>query len=109
MERKIMFLSINRNIFEIMFDAKSDNISPVLEQYSVDKETLNNMLWKELNISGMEIRIANTAIDFLIDCCTQKKDLEDSLPGMIKKMILMSGVFYTNVAPNAAFTSEFHG
>lgn len=56
----------------------------------------------------MEIRIANTALDFLIDCCENKKDLCETLKGEIKKNILMAGIFYTNIAPEAACTSDFN-
>lgn len=41
----------------------------------------------------MEIRIANTAFDFLIDCCEEKKELCETLKGEIKKNILMAGIF----------------
>ena len=36
----------------------------------------------------MEIRIANTAFDFLIDCCENKRELEKTLKSEIKKNIL---------------------
>lgn len=108
MNQKIMFSLLNKNSFDIMFDAKINEINSVLKQYKVTKQELYNTLWTEFNISGMEVRIANTAFDFLIDCCKEKRELKDTLKGEIKKNILMSCVFYTNVAPNAAHTTDFN-
>ena len=80
----------------------------ILKQYDVDQKNLYDQLWQEFNIPGMEIRIANTAFDFLIDCCEEKKELCATLKGEIKKNILMAGIFYTNIAPEAACTSDFN-
>lgn len=107
MNKKLMFLPLTKGVFKSMFDIKSENIGPVLEQYNTDCQSLYDALWEEFNIPGMEIRIANTAFDFLICCCEEKKDLCDTLKGEIKKNILASSVFYTNVAPHAAHTSDF--
>lgn len=107
MKEAFMFLPLDLKIFNIIFDVKSKDINPILEQYGVEKQILYNMLWEEFNIPGMEVRIANTAFDFLIDCCEKKVDLCETLKGEIKKNILMSGIFYTNVAPKAAITADF--
>lgn len=108
-KRKFMLLPLERKIFEIMLEVKSDAIEPIIKQYGTDRQSLYQLLWKEFNIPGMEIRIANTALDFLIDCCEKKRDLENSLRGEIKKNILMAGIFYTNVAPEAMNTTDFNG
>lgn len=105
--KKIMFLPLTKGVFKSMFEIKSEYIGPVLEQYNTDSQSLYDVLWKEYNIPGMEIRIANTAFDFLICCCNEKKDLRETLTGEIRKNILASSVFYTNVAPHATHTSDF--
>lgn len=105
----LMFLPLTKKVFDIMFDTKADSINPVLKHYDVSREFLHDMLWKEFNIESMETRIANTALDFLIDCCEEKKDLCKTLKGEIKKNILAAAIFYTNIAPEAAFTSDFKG
>lgn len=106
-KKQFMFLPLNQHIFKTMFEIKSNSLESILKQYNVDQNNLYDQLWKEFNIPGMEIRIANTALDFLIDCCENKKDLCETLKGEIKKNILMAGIFYTNVAPEAACTSDF--
>lgn len=106
-KKQFMFLPLNQHIFKTMFEIKSNSLEPILKQYDVDQNNLYDQLWKEFNIPGMEIRIANTALDFLIDCCENKKDLCETLKGEIKKNILMAGIFYTNVAPETACTSDF--
>lgn len=109
METSIMFLPLNQLVFKMMLEVKSDSLGPVMKQYDVSRQELYDSLWQEFNISGMEIRIANTAFDFLIDCCEKKRDLRETLIGEIKKNILMAGIFYSNVAPEAACTSDFNG
>ena len=107
-KEKFMFLPLNQHIFKIMFEIKSNSLEPILKQYGVDQKNLYDLLWEEFNILGMEIRIANTAFDFLIDCCEKKRELEKTLKGEIKKNILMSSIFYTNVSPDAISTMDFN-
>lgn len=104
-----MFLPLNQHIFKTMFEIKSNSLEPILKQYDVDQKYSYDLLWEEFDISGMEIRITNTAFDFLIDCCEKKRDLRETLKGENKKNILMSSIFYTNVAPNAINTIDFNG
>lgn len=108
-KKQFMFLPLNQHVFKTMFEIKSNSLGPILKQYEVDQKNLYDQLWQEFNIPGMEIRIANTAFDFLIDCCEEKKELCETLKGEIKKNILMAGIFYTNIAPEAAYTSDFNG
>lgn len=108
-KEKFMLFPLNQHIFKTMFEIKSNSLEPILKQYDVEHKNLYDLLWKEFNIPGMEIRIANTAFDFLIECCEKKKDLCKTLKGEIKKNILMAGIFYTNVAPNAINTIDFNG
>lgn len=103
-----MKLPLVKNIFEMIFEVKGESLDPVLECYGVSTEKLKEVLWKEFNIAGMEVRIANTAVDFLIDCCTMKMDLSESLVGTIRHCILMAGIYYTNVEPNAVDTRGTH-
>lgn len=107
-KEKFMFLPLNQHIFKTMFEIKSNSLEPILKQHDVDQKNLYNLLWKEFDIPGMEIRIANTAFDFLIDCCENKRELEKTLKSEIKKNILMSSIFYTNVAPDAINTIGFN-
>ena len=107
-KEKFMFLPLNQHIFKTMFEIKSNSLEPILKQYDVDRKNLYDLLWKEFDIPGMEIRIANTAFDFLIDCCENKRELEKTLKSEIKKNILMSSIFYTNVAPDAINTMDFN-
>lgn len=86
MEKAFMFLPLNVKIFNVIFDVKSKDIKPILEYYGVEKQFLYNMLWEEFNIPGIEVRIANTAFDYLIDCCGMKKDLCETLKGEIKRI-----------------------
>lgn len=81
-----MFLPLNQHIFKTMFEIKSNSLEPILKQYDVDQKYLYDLLWEEFDISGMEIRIANTAFDFLIDCCEKKRDLRETLKGENKKI-----------------------
>ncbi len=107
-DRKLMFTPLTGKIFDLMFKIKSDDIKPVLAYYELDAKALHDLLFTQFNIPGMEVRIANTAFDYLICCCESNMDLKDkTLPEKIKDCILMSGVFYTNIAPDAAHTSEF--
>mgnify|MGYP001087541115 CR=1 FL=1 len=100
----LMFTRISLTAFNIMFEVKDESLSSVMKQYRVSKQDLHDTLWEEFNISGMEVRIANTAFDFLIECCENQKDLKDTLVGEIRKDILMSSIYYSNVAPNAVNT-----
>ena len=105
---EFMVLPLNQHIFKIMFEIKFNSLELILKQYDVDQKKLYDSLWEEFNIPGMEIRIANTAFDFLIECCEKKRDLCETLKGEIKKNILMASIFYTNVAPNAINKVDFN-
>lgn len=107
-KEEFMVLPLNQHIFKTMFEMKTDSLKPILKQYDVDRNNLYDLLWEEFNIPGMEIRIANTAFDFLIECCEKKRELCETLKGEIKKNILMSSIFYTNVAPDAINTMDFN-
>lgn len=102
----VMLLPISRKMFEVMFEVKSCDLKSVLDEYDVCKKELHDALWEEFDIPGMENRIANTAFDFLIDCCRDKRDLCKTLKGEIKKDILMSAIFYTIVMPSATSTAN---
>lgn len=104
-----MLLPLDRKIFEIMLEVKCDALEPIIKHYDTDRQSLYQLLWEEFNIPGMEIRIANTALDFLTDCCKKKRDLEASLRGEIKKNILAAGIFYANIAPEAMNITDFNG
>lgn len=106
-KQKFMRLSLNKILFNAIFEVKKDDFTPVLEQYKVTKQELYDILWKELHIPDMEVRIANTAMDFLIDCCETKHDLRETLIGEIRNVILAAGVFHTNIAPDAVSTDDF--
>lgn len=82
-----------------MLEVKKENLIIVQEQYKCSEQELHDILWEEFNISGMKTRIANTALDFLIIDCEEKKDLEDTLRKEVKKNILGAAIYYTNVAP----------
>ncbi len=101
MNKRIMLLPITPKFFDLMFEVKKDYLGVIIQQYNCSKQEVYDTLWEEFNIPGMEIRIANTAFDFLIDCCERKTDLEDTLRKEIKKNILHAGIFHTNVKPNA--------
>lgn len=105
-KEEFMRMPLSKRFFDVIIEVKSNNLAPVLEQYCVSQEDLCLSLWEEFNIPGMEVRIANTALDFLIDCCETKRDLCHTLKGEIKKNILMAGIFYTNIAPEAISTAE---
>lgn len=103
-----MKMPITEKIFAIMFEAKAESkdFVEILKYYNINKQDLYNLLWEEFNIPGMEVRIANTAFDYLIIDCTKKEE-PGSLKSEIKECILAAAVFYTNVAPEACSTSDF--
>lgn len=102
-------MPITEKIFAIMFEAKAESkdFVEILKYYNINKQDLYNLLWEEFNIPGMEIRIANTAFDFLITKCAEKKELDKVLKNEIGECILTAGIFYANVAPEACTTSDF--
>lgn len=89
-----MRLPLFQGAFSTMFGVKKNDLSVVLVQYQSSEEELRETLWKEFDIAGMEIRMANTAFDYLIDCCELKRDLQDTLIETIRNCILMSGILY---------------
>jgi len=93
MNKKIMLLPITSKLFDLMCEVKEKYLGVVMYQFNCSKQEIHDTLWEEFNISGMENRIANTAFDFLIDCCERKKDLEDTLRKEIRKDILHAGIF----------------
>lgn len=97
---KLFTSSLSKEFFDQIFEIKADAVQPVLNNFNVEKEELKNLLWEEVNIPGMEVRIANTAFDWLIMCCREHRDLQETLKSEIKKNILQAGIFYTNVAPD---------
>lgn len=100
MRKNIMYQKLTRKFFETMFELKKDHIAPVLARFNTDADGLKEALWTEFDIPGMEVRVANTAFDWVIECCERENDLQESLVKEIRKCILHSGIFYTNVAPN---------
>lgn len=96
---EVMNLQVTLKLFELMLEVKKENLVAVLEQYKCSKQELHDILWEEFNIPGMETRIANTALDFLIVDCEKKEDLEDTLRKEVKKNILGAAIYYTNIAP----------
>ena len=101
MNKKIMLLPITQKFFDLILEVKAEYLGIIMEQYNCSKQEIYDILWQEFDIPGMENRIANTALDFLIDCCERKTDLEDTLRKEIKKNILHAAIFHTNVEPNA--------
>lgn len=97
---KFFTASLSKKIFDKIFEIKADAVQPVLDNFNVEKEELKNLLWEEFNIPGMEVRIANTALDWLIMNCEEDNDLGKTLKSEIRKDILYAGIFYTNVAPD---------
>lgn len=99
--RKVMLLPCNKMIFDKIFDLKTVDMEPVCRVYNVSTDELKSMVWEEFDIPGMEVRIANTALDWLIDCCEAEHYVRKTLRGEIKQVILHAAIFYTNVAPHA--------
>lgn len=104
--RIFMCSRLTEKIFHAMWEVKAENRQAVAERYKVTEQQLYNALWQEFNIEGMEVRIANTAFDFLIDRCKDGKDLKESLHQTVRDMILAATIFYSNIVPNAVSTSE---
>lgn len=96
-----MLLSCNKMIFDKIFDIKAADMEPVCRVYNVSLDELKSMIWEKFDILGMEVRIANTALDWLIDCCEAEQELYKTLRGEIRQVILHAAIFYTNVASNA--------
>lgn len=70
---EVMNLQVTLKLFELMLEVKKENLLIVQEQYKCSEQELHDILWEEFNISGMKTRIANTALDFLIIDCEEKK------------------------------------
>lgn len=106
--KSFMKMPVTEKIFTIIFEAKtkSKDFVEILKYYNISKQDLYNLLWEEFNIPRMEVRIANTAFDYLIIDCIKKEE-PGSLKSEIKECILAAAVFYTNVAPEACTTSDF--
>lgn len=104
-----MKMQITESVFSVMFEekTKSEHFIEILKTYNTNNNDLYGVLWEEFNIPGMEVRIANTAFDFLILKCVEKKELNKLLRNEIKECVLSAGIFYTNVAPEACSTSDF--
>lgn len=100
-EKEFMTGSLSRGVFEAIFQIKREAILTVLNTYGVQELELKELLWKRFNIPGMEVHIANTALDFLIECCTENKDLEKTIGEEIEKDILYAATYYTNINPEA--------
>jgi len=97
--RIFMLSKIILEIFEMMFELKKESLVVVMEQYECREQELHDMLWEEFNIPGMEVRIANTALNFLIIACEKKEDLESTLRKEIHKNVLAAAIYYTNIDP----------
>ena len=95
--RVLMLSKITLEIFEMMFKLKKENLVTVREQYKCSEQELHDILWEEFNIPGMEVRIANTALNFLIMDCETKKDLEATLRKEIHRNVLGAAIYYTNI------------
>lgn len=104
-----MKMPVTEKIFTIIFETKtkSKDFVEILKYYNINKQDLYSIMWEKFNIPGMEIRIANTAFDFLIMKCVEKKELDKNLSNEIGECILTAGIFYTNVAPEACKISDF--
>ncbi len=104
-----MKMPVTEKIFAIIFKPKTKSLDFVklLEYYNISGQDLYSIMWEKFNIPGMEIRIANTAFDFLIAKCAGKKELDKVLRNEIGECILAAGFFYTNVAPEACTISDF--
>ena len=72
-----MKMPLTEKIFAIIFESKNKNLKifvKILEFYNINRQDLYGVLWEEFNIACMEVRIANTAFDFLIMKCVEKKN-----------------------------------
>ena len=101
LEKQFMLSPLNEVIFNKIFELKADAIGPILNVYKETQENLKKVLWEEFDTAGMEVRIANTAFDWLIGRCEGADDLCATLKGEVRNVILHAAIFYTNVAPNA--------
>lgn len=104
-----MKMPVTEKIFTIIFEekTKSKDFAKLLGYYNINKHDLYSIMWEEFNIPGMEIRIANTAFDFLIMKCVEKKELAKLVRNEIRECVLAAGIFYTKVAPEACTTLDF--
>lgn len=104
-----MKMLVTERIFSVMFEekAKSLDFVEILKYYNINKQDLYSIMWEKFNIPGMEIRIANTAFDFLIAKCAERKELNKVLKNEIGECIMTAGIFYTNIVPEACTTSDF--
>lgn len=101
LEMQFMLSPLNEKVFNKIFELKADKMELVSTVYKESLEKLKKILWAEFNIPGMDVRTANTALNWLISRCMENQDLAGTLKGEIKNVILHAAIFYTNVAPNA--------
>lgn len=99
----VMCSEVSEKMFNLMLEQKKEDLKVILDKCSITKQQLVDALCEECFITGMENRICNTAIDFLITkyetesiSCKASELHQD-----IRDSILMAGIYYTNVAPDA--------
>ncbi len=104
-----MKMPVTEKIFAIIFESKtkSKDFVKILEFYNINRQDLYGVLWEEFNVACMEVRIANTAFDFLIMKCVEKKELVKLVRDEIREFVLAAGIFYTKVVPEACTTLDF--
>lgn len=102
----IMCSQITEKFFNLIIKQKVNDLQVVYDCFDISSEQLRSTVHEMCFIPGMEVRICNTAIDFLIDQCTEFRDKGCSLRQTISECILAAGVYYTNIAPDAISTNE---
>lgn len=92
----ILALPCSRNMRDLMFEAKKNELVQVAEAYGMSLEELKNVLDVELAECGAKVGTCNMAINFLIiETFTENKKYE-SVKAAIKSNILNAAVYYAN-------------
>lgn len=105
MERKQFFnmlenLSVTPKICDAYLKSQEEFFTPVLKHYNVDISDLRIELRKELCNAGLTVREMSLAVHFLIENCTiREEECEETLHAEVKRCILYSAIYFTNVLP----------
>lgn len=105
MERKQFYnmlenLSVTPKICDAYLKSQEEFFTPVLKHYNVDISDLRIELRKELCNSNLTVREMSLAVHFLIENCTiREEECEETLHAEVKRCILYSAIYFTNVLP----------
>ncbi len=82
---------------DLLFQAKSSELSQVADKYSISLDEIKGVLKEELLESNSKIGVCNTAVDFLIVEALQDNKMHSTIKDGIKSNISASELYWCNV------------